>query len=109
MTLDGMGCAWCGCRLFARLPGGPCYHGVMETQAKLMELIIGISERMATKDDLLGFEREIRSELKELRSVLTEFTEMQHDQSGFAMEIDHLMSRIAILEQRLNIEPNIVA
>ena len=73
-----------------------------ETKAEMATLQTDVSE---IKSEV----QQIRVELKDIRQRLDVLESSVHSVSGFAKEIDHLLERVAAIEQHLGLRRNIAA
>ena len=82
----------------------------MENDIKqVLEIVSDVQTHMASKDDLVGLERSLRSEIRDNTQAITELSEGLRGQAGFAKEIDLIMSRLKVVEHHLGLERNIAA
>ena len=80
----------------------------MENDIKqVLDFLSDVQEHMASKNDLAGIERSLRSAISENTQAITELSEGLRGQAGFAREIDLLMSRLKVVEHHLGLEHNI--
>jgi hypothetical protein len=91
--------------------------------AALAEDVSDIKRTMATKDDIAGLRRELKTdvaglseqttgierELKSIRRNLDRLTEQFENVSGFRKEIDYALERIAAIERHLGLDKKIAA
>jgi hypothetical protein len=88
----------------------------------MLDALNFIKERMATKDDLKQFAtkdevriivreelRDVRADVKAIRTDLDELIEKVDNIAGYRKEIDHALDRIAAIEKHLGIERKIAA
>jgi hypothetical protein len=86
----------------------------MDQSAKdILETVNFIKDRMLTKDDVCIIVREelrdVRSDVKAIRTELDELREKVDNIAGYRKEIDHALERIAAIEKRLGISKKITA
>ena len=81
----------------------------------ILESLVFIKERMATKDDLNALRTEfeefreetrenfasLRAELRDIRQRLDALEELARNSAGLTKEIDHLMERLCAIEKHL--------
>jgi uncharacterized coiled-coil DUF342 family protein len=86
--------------------------------SEIIDTLNIILAKMATKDDIDGLRaemheefvsvradiRQIRDEIGEIRTRLDTIETELKDHRGYAKEIDHLLHRVAALEQHLGVE-----
>lgn len=89
----------------------------------ILELLVFIKERMATKDDLNALRTEfeefreetrenfasLRAELRDIRQRLDALEELARNSAGLTKEIDHLMERVRAIEKHLGIQQRMAA
>ena len=88
----------------------------------MLDALDFIKERMATKDDLKQFAtkdevrmivreelRDVRADVKAIRTDLDELIEKVDNIAGYRKEIDHALDRIAAIEKHLGINKKIAA
>jgi predicted phage-related endonuclease len=79
----------------------------------ILEIVNFIKDRMLTKDDVRVIVREelreVRSDVKAIRTELDELIEKVDNISGYRKEIDHALERIAEIERHLGINKKISA
>ncbi len=100
----------------------------------ILEAVIFIKDRMATKDDIADLRTELkdditglrkefvefrtethesfaelRAEIRDIRRRLESLEEAAHNSAGFAKEIDHVMQRVVEIEKHLGIQHKIAA
>ena len=88
----------------------------------MLDALDFIKERMATKDDLKHFAtkdevrmivreelRDVRADVKAIRTDLDELIEKVDNIAGYRKEIDHALDRIAAIEKHLGINKKIAA
>jgi uncharacterized coiled-coil DUF342 family protein len=120
----------------ACVPMTACYtFYVMDKNTKdILEAVIFIKDRMATKDDIAELRTELKSDITGLRNEFVEFRTETHENftelraeirdirerleslevaarnsAGFAKEIDHVMQRVVEIEKHLGIQHKIAA
>lgn len=76
---------------------------------QVLEIVTAMQEQMVSKEDFNKLERSLRIQIMDNTSAVASLCELHRDHSGFAKEIDLVMSRVAVIEQKLGIEPNIPA
>ena len=82
----------------------------MENNIKqVLEIVSDVQEHMASKDDLAGLERSLRSEISENTRAIAALSDGLRGQAGFAKEIDLLMSRLKVVEHHLGLAQDISA
>ncbi len=91
-----------------------------ETAKHILEIVTDIQEKMATKEDLAEVRTELKNNIAEVRAELKgeimevrtelgaqirentkaieELREEVHGMRGYAKEIDHVISRVSVLE-----------
>ncbi len=100
----------------------------------ILEAVIFIKDRMATKDDIAELSTELKGNIADLRTEFVEFRtetrenftglrteirdirerlqvleEAARNSAGFAKEIDHVMQRVVEIEKHLGIQHKIAA
>jgi hypothetical protein len=79
----------------------------------ILEIVNFIKDRMLTKDDVRVIVREelrdVRSDVKAIRTELDELGEKVDNIAGYRKEIDHALERIAAIERHLGINKKIAA
>jgi uncharacterized coiled-coil DUF342 family protein len=100
----------------------------------ILEVVIFIKDRMATKDDIAELRTELKGDITGLRKEFVEFRTETHESfaelraeirdirerlellegasrnsAGFAKEIDHVMQRVIEIEKHLGIQHKIAA
>lgn len=88
----------------------------------MLDALDFIKERMATKDDLKHFAtkdevrmivreelRDVRADVKAIRTDLDELIEKVDNIAGYRKEIDHALERIAAIEKHLGLNKKIAA
>ncbi len=60
--------------------------------------IASLEARMATKDDLSELRRDVSARIDENTKAIEELREEVHGMRGYAKEIDHVISRVSVLE-----------
>ena len=89
----------------------------------ILESLVFIKERMATKDDLNALRTEfeefreetrenfasLRAELRDIRQRLDALEELARNSAGLTKEIDHLMERVRAIEKHLGIQQQMAA
>src|SRR3990167_2241514 len=63
-----------------------------------------VREEMATKTELSAGLASIRSEISEIKQELKNLEEMVQGHAGFTKEIDHALTRIAVIERHLGLQ-----
>ena len=63
-----------------------------------------VREEMATKTELSAGFASIRSEISEIKQELKNLEEMVQGHAGFTKEIDHALTRIAVIERHLGLQ-----
>jgi hypothetical protein len=113
-----------------------CYtfYAMDKNTKDILETVIFIKDRMATKDDIAelrtefkgditGLRKEfvefrtetreqfaeLRTEIRDIRQRLESLEEAAHNSAGFAKEIDHVMQRVVEIEKHLGIQQKIAA
>ena len=120
----------------ACVPMTACYtFCAMDNNTKdILEAVIFIKDRMATKDDIAELRTELkgditllrkefvefrtetrenftelRVEIRDIRQRLESLEEAARNSAGFAKEIDHVMQRVVEIEKHLGIQHKIAA
>lgn len=71
-----------------------------ETTKKILEIVTDTQERVVRVEGDTQF---IKAEVKDIRNRLDAIEEQVRGQSGYAKEIDALMSRLSVVEKRVGI------
>jgi hypothetical protein len=81
-----------------------------EATKTILEILTGIQDRMATKDDVQRVETNLESVRRDLQAQIAENTKAIADLAeqlrgvlGYAKEIDLLMTRMSVVEKQLGI------
>ncbi len=110
------------------------FYAMDKNTKDILEAVIFIKDRMATKDDIAELRTELKGDITGLRKEFVEFrtethehfTELRaqirdirqrlesleaaaHNSAGFAKEIDHVMQRVVEIEKHLGIQHKIAA
>jgi len=78
--------------------------GLASVRGEMAEGFSAIREEMATKTEMSAGFASIRSEISEIKQELKNLEEMVQGHAGFTKEIDHALTRIAVIERHLGLQ-----